>query len=64
MEHKKSNYAAYSSFAKSDGFSTPTNITDLIKRNREEEKRKKIKNIYTVIGFVGTILLLGTFIYL
>ena len=40
------------------------NIIDLIKRNREEEKRKKIKNIYTVIGFVGTILLLGTFIYL
>ena len=37
---------------------------DAIKKNKEEAKREKIRNLYSIFGFAGLILLLGTYIYL
>ena len=38
--------------------------SDLIKKNKEEEKREKIQKIYTVLGITGLIIIFGIFIYL
>ena len=65
MRAEKSNISAYSSLSKSSSFSKTANIIDLIKRNREEEKREKVQKIYILLGgFAGLILVLSIFIYL
>ena len=47
MRYVKSNYSAYTSQAKTDDISRPTNIKDLIKRNKIEEKKDKLIKIIT-----------------
>ena len=37
-------------------------IVDLMKRNKEEEKREKMQKIYAPLSFIGLILLLGIFL--
>ena len=64
MRAAKSNFTAYSSPAKIGSVSRATNILDLIKKNKIEEKREKKVKIYTLLGFFGIILLFGIFIYL
>tara|TARA_B000000460_G_scaffold164995_1_gene117125 strand:+ start:227 stop:424 length:198 start_codon:yes stop_codon:yes gene_type:complete len=65
MRAEKSNFTAYSSLSRIRSVSGTTNILDLIKRNKEEEKKERIQKIYTLLGFTGIILIfLGIFIYL
>ena len=64
MRAGKSNFIAYSSLPKIGSNPRSTNILDLIKKNKEEEKKEKKVKIYTLLGFVGIILLLGLFIYI
>ena len=64
MRAEKSNFAAYSSLSKIDSVSRTTNITDLIKRNKEEEKKEKILRIYITLGSSALILFVGIIIYL
>ena len=64
MRAEKSNFTVYSSLSRADIISKPANIVDLIKKNKEESKREKIRNLYSIFGFAGLILLLGTYIYL
>ena len=62
MGYKRSNYAVYTSSAKVDDISRPINVTNLIKRNRIEEKRDKLQKI-TLLGFSGLIFLFVIFIF-
>ena len=64
MRAAKSNFTAYSSPTKIGSVSRATNILDLIKKNKEEQKKEKKVKIYTLLGFAGIILILGLFIYL
>ena len=45
MGYKRSNYAVNSSFAKDDDFSQSVNITNLIKRNKIEERKDRLQKI-------------------
>ena len=63
MGRNKSNYVGDSTHAKSDGFSKPTNIADLIKKHKIAEQKDKSLQILTLV-FYGLILLLVTFILL
>ena len=62
MSVGKSNFTTYATLLKASGVSRPTNIVDLMKRNKEEEKREKIQKIYAPLSFIGLILLLGIFL--
>ena len=64
MRDKKLNFTIYSSPPRYSDLSRSTNISDLIKKNKEEEKREKIQKIYTVLGITGLIIIFGIFIYL
>ena len=65
MRAEKSNFAAYySSLSKIDSAPRFTNIIDLIKRNKEEEKKEKILRIYIMLGSSALILFVGMIIYL
>ena len=63
MGNKGSNYAVNSSFAKIDDFSKRINITNLIKRNKIEERKDRLLKI-TLLGSSGLILLFAIFIFL
>ena len=63
MGYKRSNYAVNSSFAKDDDFSQSVNITNLIKRNKIEERKDRLQRI-TLLGFSGLIFLFVIFIFL
>ena len=63
MGYKRSNYAVNSSFAKVDDFSQSVNITNLIKRNKIEERKDRLQRI-TLLGFSGLIFLFVIFIFL
>ena len=63
MGYKRSNYAVNSSFAKVDDFSQSVNITNLIKRNKIEERKDRLLKI-TLLGSSGLILLFAIFIFL
>ena len=63
MGYKRSNYAVNSSFANVDDFSKRTNITNLIKRNKIEERKDRLLKI-TLLGSSGLILLFAIFIFL
>ena len=64
MRAGKSNFIAYSSLPKIGSNLRSTNILDLIKKNKEEEKKEKKQRIFILSGFVGSILLFGILIYL
>ena len=64
MRAGKSNFTVYLPLSRTDSISKPANIVDLIKKNKEEAKREKIRNLYSIFGLAGLILLLGTYIYL
>ena len=64
MRGEKSNFAVYASLPKNKNFSGSTNVLDLIKRRKEEEKEEKVRKVYTLLGFAGLIFVLGIFIYL
>ena len=63
MGNKGSNYDVNSSFAKIDDFSKRINITNLIKRNKIEERKDRLLKI-TLLGSSGLILLFAIFIFL
>ena len=64
MRAEKSNFAGYSSLSKIDSASRPTNIIDLLKKNKEEEKKENILRIYITLGSFALILFVGLIIYL
>ena len=64
MGYKKSNYGVYSSFLKDDSISEPTNIINILKRNKIEEQKEKLLKIITILGSSGLVLLFVVFIYL
>ena len=64
MRAEKSNFAAYSSLSKIDSAPKLTNIIDLIKRNKEEERKEKVRKIYLQLGFVGLTLVFGIIVFL
>jgi len=64
MGYKKSNYGVYSSFLKVDNVSKPTNIFNILKRNKIEEQKEKLLKIITILGSSGLVLLFVIFIFL
>ena len=56
MGAEKSNYSTNSVLSKVSNIQKSTNIVDLIKKNKEEEKREKVLKIYTSIGFGGLVI--------
>ena len=64
MGYKKSNYGVYSSFLKVDNVSKPTNIFNILKRNKIEEQKEKLLKIITILGFLGLAFLFTIFIFL
>ena len=64
MRAEKSNFSVYSSLPKMNTNSRRTNVVDLLKKNRAEEKKEKKQRIFILSGFVGSILLFGILIYL
>jgi len=63
MRAQKPNFAVYSSLSKIGGVSKPTNVLDLIKRNKAEEKKDKKQAIYVAVGFVVLALFVGILIF-
>ena len=60
MRPNKSNSAVYTSISEMTSLSRiskPANIIDLVKKNKEELKKEKIKNIYTLTFFAASIFL-------
>ena len=64
MGYKKSNYGVYSSFLKVDNVPKPTNVSNILKRNKIEEQKGKLQKITTILGFSGLALLFAIFIFL
>ena len=64
MRAEKSHYTVYSTQSENGSISKTTNILDIIKKNKIEEKREKKLKFYTLISFVGLILLFSLYIYL
>ena len=64
MATKKKDYKIYTSTETFGKVSVQANISDLIKKNKREEKQNKIRTIYSAFLFIGTIIFLGTYIYL
>ena len=60
MRAKKSNLGVYLSLQE-NSVSRPTNITDLLKKNKAEQKKEKIAKIYTIVGLVSLVLAFGIF---
>ena len=67
MRPSKSNFAVYTPISRLSSLSRiskPANILDLVKKNKEELKKEKMRNFYTITVFVVSIFLIGTFIYI
>ena len=64
MGYKKSHYGVYSSFLKVDNVSEPTNVSNILKRNKIEERKEKLLKIITILGSSGLVLLFVIFIFL
>ena len=64
MGYKKSNYGIYSSFLKVDKVSDPTNVSNILKRNKIEEQKEKLLKVITILGSSGLVLLFVIFILL
>ena len=63
MGYKRSNYAVNLSFENVDDFSKRINITNLIKRNKIEERKDRLIKI-TLLGSSGLIFLFVIFVFL
>ncbi len=63
MRPEKSDFSVYTSLAQNSDPRT-TNITDLLRRNKAEQKKEKIIKIYTIVGFSGLALVFGIFVVL
>ena len=64
MGYKRSNDGVYSLFLKVDNVSKPINIFNILKRNKIEEQKEKLRKIITILGSSGLVLLFVVFIYL
>ena len=64
MGYKKPNYGVYSSYSKVDDVLRPTNISNILKRNKIEEQKEKLLKIITILGSSGLVLLFVIFIFL
>ena len=64
MGYKKSHYGVYSSFLKVDNVSKPTNVSNILKRNKIEERKEKLLKTITILGSSGLALLFVIFIFL
>ena len=64
MRREKSNFAIYALLPKNRSISGSTNVLDLIKKHKEEEKEERVRKVWTLLGFAGLIFVLGIFIYL
>ena len=64
MGYKKSIYGVYSSYLKVDNVVGPTNISNILKRNKIEEQKEKLLKIITILGSSGLVLLFVIFIFL
>ena len=64
MGYKKPNYGVYSSYSKADNVLGPTNISNILKRNKIEEQKEKLLKIITILGSSGLVLLFVIFIFL
>lgn len=62
MRYIKSNYSTNTPLEKADYNSRFTNIGDLIKRNKIEEKKDKLQKIYILLGISAVFLLIVLFI--
>ena len=63
MGYKKPNYGVYSSYSKADNVLGPTNISNILKRNKIEERKDRLQKI-TLLGSSGLIFLFVIFIFL
>ena len=64
MRGQKSNIGEHPSFSRISNINKSTNVMDLIKRNKEEEKKEKIQKIYIKLSFIGLLFLIIIFRYL
>ena len=67
MRSVKPNFVVYSSLSRLPTFdrvSKPVNISELIKKNKEESKKEKKRNIYTIAVFTGLIFTIGILFYI
>ena len=64
MGYKKSNYGISSSFLKVDDVLKPTNVSNILKRNKIEEQKEKLLKIITILGSSGLALLFVVFLFL
>ena len=64
MRGEKSNFAVNSLPTKTSNVPRATNIVDLIKKSKEQEKKEKILKIYTLVGFAGLVLFFGGIIFI
>ena len=64
MGYKKSNYGVYSSYLKVDNVVGPTNISNILKRNKIEEQKEKLIKIITILGSSLLVFLVVIFIFL
>ena len=64
MNARKSYFTNNFKIIEKEKKSKNTNIGDLLKRNKTEEKREEIKKIYTILGCVmGLFFVFGIFLY-
>jgi len=63
MKPEKSNYSSYMTVDKSN-ISSKINITNIIQKNKLEEKKEKIIKFISVIVFVFVSAVLGIIIYI
>ena len=64
MGYKKSNYGNYSTLFKVENISKSANITNILKRNKIEEKKEKLSKFFTLIGSSGLVFILAIIILL
>ena len=63
MRAEKSDLSIYTSLAQNSD-PRPTNITDLLRKNKAEQKKENIIKIYTIVAVSGLALVFGIFILL
>jgi len=64
MRAEKSNFSIYSSVIRNPINSKTTNIADILKKNKQEEKKEKILKFYIFLSFAFVLFFFGTAIYL
>ena len=64
MGAEKSNYIVDSEVSKTNSYPRTTNVIDLLKKNKVEEKKEKKVKFYTFLVFLVLSIVVGTVIYL